>query len=119
MCGATVVVATEGQPSRAAQAAMAATAGGIAGYPGRPSGPPPKGSTGSASPWIATIRVRRQPTGGSKDAATVTTAWNLPGKAQAAKAAMSPPSLIPVITTRAGSTHSATDSWLTSADRDA
>src|SRR5665647_2565666 len=64
-----------------------------------------------------TILHRWQPTGGLIDAATVTTAWNLPGMAQAAKTAMSPPSLIPVITTRAGSAHSVAANCVTSADR--
>src|SRR5450631_3233307 len=48
------------------------------------------------------IRILWQPTRGLIDAATVTTARKLLGRAQAAKTAMSPPSLIPVITTRSG-----------------
>ena len=55
---------------------------------------------------MATIRIRWQPTRGRIDAATVITARNLPGMAQAVKTAMSPPPLIPLITTRSGSAHS-------------
>ena len=40
------------------------------------------------------------------DEAAVTTARNLPGRAQAVKTTMSPPQLIPLITTRSGSAHS-------------
>lgn len=67
-------------------------------------------STGLASPCTATIRIRIrwQPTRGRIDAATVIAARSLPGRAQAVKTDMSPPSLIPLITTRSGSAHSVT-----------